>query len=128
MQCNVDGRAGDLGNSIVNFARIVPHGVLVFFPSYGVMRGCVERWKELPPGASGKSIWQRIQQFKVPVVEPQGKLEFVTAMHEFYEKVNDPRLTGAVFFAVCRGKVSEGLDFADNNGRAVIITGMPYVE
>lgn len=27
---------------------------------------------------------------------------------------------GAVFFAVCRGKVSEGLDFADNNARAVI--------
>ena len=27
---------------------------------------------------------------------------------------------GALFFAVCRGKVSEGLDFADNNARAVI--------
>ncbi len=28
--------------------------------------------------------------------------------------------TGALFFAVCRGKVSEGLDFTDNNARAVI--------
>ncbi len=27
---------------------------------------------------------------------------------------------GALFFAVCRGKVSEGLDFADDNARAVI--------
>lgn len=27
---------------------------------------------------------------------------------------------------VCRGKVAEGLDFADINGRAVIITGLPY--
>ena len=27
---------------------------------------------------------------------------------------------GALFLAVCRGKVSEGLDFADNNARAVI--------
>lgn len=27
---------------------------------------------------------------------------------------------------VCRGKVAEGLDFADNNGRAVIIVGLPY--
>jgi Rad3-related DNA helicase len=34
--------------------------------------------------------------------------------------------TGAIFFAVCRGKVSEGVDFADNNGRAVIVTGLPY--
>lgn len=28
--------------------------------------------------------------------------------------------------AVLRGKVSEGLDFADNNGRAVVIIGIPY--
>lgn len=29
-------------------------------------------------------------------------------------------MTGALFLAVCRGKVSEGLDFSDNNARAVI--------
>lgn len=29
-------------------------------------------------------------------------------------------IDGALFFAVCRGKVSEGMDFADNNARAVI--------
>ena len=33
---------------------------------------------------------------------------------------------GAIFFAVCRGKVSEGIDFADKAGRAVILTGIPY--
>jgi Fanconi anemia group J protein len=33
---------------------------------------------------------------------------------------------GAVLFAVCRGKVSEGLDFADNNARLVIAVGIPY--
>jgi hypothetical protein len=36
---------------------------------------------------------------------------------------------GVIFFAVCRGKVSEGLNFADRAGRAVVITGMPvYLE
>lgn len=35
-------------------------------------------------------------------------------------------MKGAIFMAVCRGKVSEGLDFADTNGRAVIITGLPF--
>ena len=29
-------------------------------------------------------------------------------------------VTGALFLAVCRGKVSEGLDFSDHNARAVI--------
>ena len=28
--------------------------------------------------------------------------------------------TGALFLAVVRGKVSEGMDFADNNARAVM--------
>lgn len=28
--------------------------------------------------------------------------------------------------AVCRGKVSEGLDFANAYGRAVLITGLPF--
>ena len=41
-------------------------------------------------------------------------------------KLDDPSSSGAVFFAVCRGKVSEGLDFADRAGRAVVITGIPY--
>ena len=27
---------------------------------------------------------------------------------------------------MCRGKVSEGLDFADNNARAVICVGIPF--
>ena len=69
-------------------------------------------------------------------------------MDAFYEHITDPAHNGAAFFAVCRGKVSwasvimffihnvilslslfkvsEGLDFADMNGRAVVITGLPY--
>ena len=34
--------------------------------------------------------------------------------------VGEHQQDGALFFAVCRGKVSEGLDFTDNNARAVI--------
>jgi hypothetical protein len=32
----------------------------------------------------------------------------------------------ALMFAVCQGKVSEGIDFTDDKGRAVIVTGIPY--
>ena len=31
-----------------------------------------------------------------------------------------------IMLAVCRGKVSEGIDFSDNKGRVVIMTGIPY--
>lgn len=37
--------------------------------------------------------------------------------------IADKELRGVIFFAVCRGKVSEGLNFADRAGRAVVITG-----
>ena len=33
-------------------------------------------------------------------------------------------IDGALFIAVCRGKVSEGMDFADNNARAVLTVGI----
>ena len=33
---------------------------------------------------------------------------------------------GAVLLAVVRGKVSEGIDFADANARGVVVVGVPY--
>lgn len=29
----------------VNFARVVPNGLLVFFPSYPIMEKCIENWQ-----------------------------------------------------------------------------------
>lgn len=34
--------------------------------------------------------------------------------------------TGGLFLAVCRGKASEGIDFSDDNARAVILVGIPF--
>ncbi|XP_060083627.1 regulator of telomere elongation helicase 1-like, partial [Ylistrum balloti] len=116
-----------LGNVIVNFARVVPNGMLVFFPSYPVMEKCLEHWQE-------NNIYNRITQYNSIILEVNFvqklqevlKMALQEAMESFYEKINDPSLNGAIFIAVCRGKVSEGLDFSDINGRAVIITGLPY--
>lgn len=47
-------------------------------------------------------------------------------MNGYYSAISAPDRKGACFMAVCRGKVSEGLDFCDGNGRAVIITGLPF--
>jgi len=43
----------DLGNALVNFARVVPDGLLVFFPAYAVMAQCIEHWKASPGGCGG---------------------------------------------------------------------------
>lgn len=59
-------------------------------------------------------------------VEPKTKDEFNQALNGYYSKIKDPAFAGAIFLAVCRGKVSEGVDFADGRGRAVVITGIPF--
>ena len=46
------GYKSDLGNAIVNFARVVPDGLLVFFPAYAVLNSCIEYWKT----ASGRLL------------------------------------------------------------------------
>lgn len=108
-----------LGRTILSFSRVVPDGLLVFFPSYPIMSKCQEMWQS-------EGIWSSINNIKPIFVEPQRKDTFNTIINDFYSKIRDPSTRGACFMAVCRGKVSEGLDFADMNGRAVIITGLPF--
>ncbi|XP_064876738.1 regulator of telomere elongation helicase 1 isoform X1 [Oncorhynchus nerka] len=108
-----------LGNTVVNLGRVVPHGLLVFFPSYPVMDKTLEFWR-----ANGHA--DRIENIKPMFVEPKGKGTFTEIIDGYYDKVNDSKSKGGSFFAVCRGKASEGLDFADTYGRGVIITGLPF--
>ncbi|XP_043701718.1 regulator of telomere elongation helicase 1 homolog isoform X2 [Telopea speciosissima] len=118
----------DLGNAIVNFARIVPDGLLVFFPSYYLLDQFIGCWKTMghTNSTNSSTIWERICRHKQPVVEPRQSSLFPSAIEDFMTKLKDTSTSGAVFFAVCRGKVSEGLDFADHAGRAVVITGIPF--
>ena len=112
----------ELGNVVgVNFARR-PGRFAGFFPSYGVMQSCVTTWQQ----HGNPTIWERICAAKFAVVEPRDKVEFARAFAEFNEALDAPRAETERFYAVCRGKVSEGIDFADKAGRAVILTGIPY--
>ncbi|KAF5297275.1 hypothetical protein FQA39_LY12114 [Lamprigera yunnana] len=108
-----------LGRTILNLSRIIPNGMLIFFPSYPIMQQCQDHWQE-------QGIWDNIYCLKKIYVETRRKEAFNTVMTEYYTKVTDPNEKGAIFMGVCRGKISEGLDFADANGRAVLITGLPY--
>lgn len=108
-----------LGRTILSFCPVIPHGLLIFFPSYPLLQKCQDFWQE-------NGLWSQISRIKPIFVEPRTKEAFATTMVEYYAKVNEVGGRGAIFMAVCRGKVSEGLDFADNNGRAVIITGLPF--
>lgn len=125
----------EVGKAVLNICETVPHGVLCFFPSYNMLDKLSKRWQVT-------GLWSKLLDKKKIVSEPRGgdKLEFDDIMHQFYHAVRtseDEECTdsdsdvesfvdGGLFLAVCRGKVSEGLDFADNNARAVITIGIPF--
>ncbi|XP_059614079.1 regulator of telomere elongation helicase 1 homolog [Phlebotomus argentipes] len=108
-----------LGRTLLSFAPVIPGGILIFFPSYTLMTKCQNAWQE-------SGLWSQICNIKSIYVESRKKNDFQDTMTEYYAKIRDPGSRGAIFMAVCRGKVSEGLDFADLNGRAVLIPGLPF--
>ncbi|XP_021085448.1 regulator of telomere elongation helicase 1 isoform X3 [Mesocricetus auratus] len=108
-----------LGKALGNIARVVPHGLLVFFPSYPVMEKSLEFWR-------AQDLAKRVETLKPLFVEPRNKGSFSEVIDAYYQRVASPGSNGATFLAVCRGKASEGLDFSDMNGRGVIVTGLPY--
>ncbi|KAL4223086.1 Fanconi anemia group J protein [Mactra antiquata] len=128
----------ELGQFILQVCMKVPHGVLCFLPSYRALQKFVERWKLT-------GLWNKLTSRKRVMVEPRSahREDFDNMMKAFYDVVkgdlnsshlseedyedeDDTDIDGALFFAVCRGKVSEGMDFADNNARAVITVGIPF--
>ncbi|XP_071067913.1 regulator of telomere elongation helicase 1 isoform X5 [Dasypus novemcinctus] len=108
-----------LGKAIGNIARVVPQGLLVFFPSYPVLEKTLQFWQ-------ARDLARKIEALKPIFVEPRSKGSFAEVIEAYYSRVAAPGASGAAFLAVCRGKASEGLDFADTNGRGVVVTGLPY--
>ncbi|XP_013403717.1 Fanconi anemia group J protein homolog, partial [Lingula anatina] len=114
--------------SMVKHFYTVPHGVLVFVSSYNMLEKLKARWETTGVGSA-------LQEKKALFCEPRAsdKVDFDELMKSFYQAIEETAdgaksggQDGALFIAVCRGKVSEGLDFADNNARAVITVGIPF--
>ena len=119
----------DLGCLVAAVAAATPGGVLAFFPSYGALHAALAGWRSTRAPATvpcrpGSSLWDALNALKKVVVEPRESGAFPAAAREYAQAASSAR--GALLLAVCRGKASEGLDFADAAARAVIVTGVPY--
>jgi regulator of telomere elongation helicase 1 len=58
--------------------------------------------------------------------EPKKAVEYQVIMDRYYSAIFEDEKKGAILMGVCRGRISEGLDFSDNAARCVIIVGIPY--
>ncbi|CRK13438.1 hypothetical protein BN1723_010021, partial [Verticillium longisporum] len=119
-----------LGLAILNMCAVVPDGIVVFFPSYGYLDEVVAAWESTAAGES-TPIWTRMQQRKAVFKESKGgsSEEVLTLYSEAIlgDGTSDaPKPRGALLLSVVGGKMSEGINFSDRLGRAVVVVGLPY--
>ena len=72
---------------------------------------------------------KRLNELKRVVVEPRKSRATKKEMKEFTDTVSRTSKgeeNDTLFLAVCRGKLSEGIDFPGSAARAVILVGIPY--
>lgn len=105
------------GNILLEFASIVPDGLVCFFPSYLYLESIVASWNDL-------GMLQDLLKYKLVFIETPDAAETSLALENYRNACDNGR--GAVLLSVARGKVSEGVDFDHNYGRAVILFGIPY--
>jgi regulator of telomere elongation helicase 1 len=58
--------------------------------------------------------------------EPKDRESLAKVMSSYSAALTAERSRGAVLLEVLRGKISEGMDFADDHCRAVVVKGLPY--
>lgn len=90
-----------------------------------MMQQQIDRW-------TATGIWDTISEIKETFIEPKsaGDLnEFMTRFREVIAYTGErpvQGITGAIMFAVFRGKVAEGIDFSDNEARCVIAVSISF--
>ena len=111
-----------LGLTIVELIKVIPNGCLVFLPSYSWLDRLIEKWK------SSGTVWKEMMKYKTLFVEPstrKGESINLEKLISRYDNASQLE-SGALMFCVYRGKMSEGIDFANEKARGVICVGIPY--
>ena len=105
------------GQLLEELAHTVPDGLVGFFTSKMYIRNVVQVWFE-------SGILTRLSQQRPVFFETEDVVETTVALANYRTACDQGR--GAIFLAVARGKVSEGIDFDRHYGRCVVLFGVPY--
>jgi DNA excision repair protein ERCC-2 len=106
------------GLLLLRLCEVIPDGIVAFFTSYYYMENIMSIWNTM-------GLVNQILKHKLLFVETPDIHETSIALANYKLACDCGR--GAVFLSVSRGKVSEGIDFANHYGRCVVIFGIPYV-
>jgi Fanconi anemia group J protein len=94
-----------LGQLIIDVCNVTPNGILVFCTSYWWIETLCQSWRK-------NGQWETLNSIKSVFTEPNfNDKNFPILLKKFEAAACTSK--GAVMFAVCRGKISEGLDLKD---------------
>ena len=105
-----------LGQYVLELVKATPKGMVIFFASYTAMSNFYQAWEH-------NGIIPKIRKIKVVCREMKNSKQFKYSFKTFKENC---KKKGALFLAVCSGKLSEGIDFTDEMARMVIMIGVPF--
>ncbi|KAI9886565.1 MAG: hypothetical protein M1823_001607 [Watsoniomyces obsoletus] len=132
---NTPSMIDDAGQAVLNLCRVVPDGLVVFFPSYAYLDELMKRWETT-------STSNKIRQYKqvgpslYPPIEGQPNEEQIfqepkdsgssidDILQQYSTSIDSGK--GGLLLSVIGGKLSEGINFSDRLGRGVIVVGLPY--
>ncbi|KAG6845118.1 hypothetical protein H0H87_000545 [Tephrocybe sp. NHM501043] len=114
----------DLGQILLNFTSVITSGMIVFFPSYNFLNTAKLVW-------SKSGLLDKLGAKKKTFFEPTETSDVEKVLQEYSATVHatpsaNDKARGALLFAVIGAKLSEGLNFADDLARAVVIVGLPF--
>ncbi|KAJ2961754.1 hypothetical protein NQZ79_g2978 [Umbelopsis isabellina] len=109
------------GQILANLCNVIPDGVVCFFASYPYMETVYKRWST----AEGGNILQRIEKKKKVFQEPREAKMVDNTLRDYALHI-DTGGSGALLLCVVNGKMSEGINFSDRLGRAVVMVGLPF--
>ena len=102
----------NLSEMILLYCKILNKGnIIVFFSSYSYLNLCFKEWKK-------NRIILEINKYKQIFLDSkESKKELIQSF------INN---NNSILFSIFRGNSSEGIDFADDNARIIILVGIPY--
>lgn len=119
---NTPTMVDELGLGLLSMCQAIPDGVVVFFPSYAYLDQVFQRW-QIRTGSS-KPMWNRLVETKTVFRESKENPSVEDTLQQYSLAIDTGK--GGLLLAVVGGKMSEGINFSDRLGRAVVVVGLPF--
>lgn len=113
---STDKMCDELGEACLQLSRVVRAGFVIFFPSYTYEAYVVQKWKKT-------GLYAKLNDSKRVYREPKAAGDVETTLQMYSKSAVS---NGAILLCVINGKMSEGINFADDMARCVLVIGLPY--